>query len=158
MKRRPDARHSNLVELGVLTEPTGTTQFAVRLCDNLMPALSYDAHEFYRPPSVHKSGPLGSEALLRRRNQMRKTLVAGSALAGGLLMSTLVWGSAQATSAPDLKDALVSLSSVTLVGRGGGGGIWAEWVVAASEEWVAATLPAVMSWAVAEVAPSAAVR
>ena len=53
---------------------------------------------------------------------MRKTLVAGSALAGGLLMSTLVWGSAQATSAPDLKSALVSLSSVTLVGRGGGGG------------------------------------
>ena len=53
---------------------------------------------------------------------MRKTLVAGSALAGGLLMSTLVWGSAQATSAPDLKNALVSLSSVTLVGRGGGGG------------------------------------
>ena len=53
---------------------------------------------------------------------MRKTLVAGSALAGGLLMSTLVWGSAQATSAPDLKSALVSLSSVTLAGRGGGGG------------------------------------
>ena len=34
--------------------------------------------------------------------------------------------------------------------------IWAEWVVAASEE--AATSAAAMSWAVAEVAPSAAVR
>ena len=52
----------------------------LRLCDNLMPALSFD--EFYRPPSVHKSGPLGSEALLRRRNAMRKALVAGRCPSG----------------------------------------------------------------------------
>jgi hypothetical protein len=46
---------------------------------------------------------------------MRKTLVAGTALAGSLLMSTFVWQTAQAASAPALKAALGNSSSVTLV-------------------------------------------
>jgi hypothetical protein len=53
---------------------------------------------------------------------MRSTLVAGTALAGSLLVSTFMWGSAQAASAPDLKGALGNSSEVTLVGKGGGGG------------------------------------
>jgi hypothetical protein len=61
----------------------------------------------------------GRETLLRRRNSMRTTLLA--ALTGGVLMTTLVWSSAQATSAPDLKSALGNTGAVTLVGHGGGG-------------------------------------
>ena len=53
---------------------------------------------------------------------MRKALVAGAALAGGLLVSTLIGSSAQAASALNLKSALGNTSTVTLVGRGGGGG------------------------------------
>ena len=51
---------------------------------------------------------------------MRSTLVAGAALAGSLLISTFMWGGAQAASAPDLKGALGNSSEVTLVGQGGG--------------------------------------
>ena len=51
---------------------------------------------------------------------MRTTLLAGTALAGSLLMSTFIWESAQATSAPGLKGALVDSSTVTLVRDGGG--------------------------------------
>ena len=53
---------------------------------------------------------------------MRKAMVAGAALAGGLLVSTLIGSSAQAASALNLKSALGNTSTVTLVGRGGGGG------------------------------------
>jgi hypothetical protein len=53
---------------------------------------------------------------------MRETLVAGTALATSLLMSTFVWQTAQAASAPALKAALGNSSSVTLVERGGGAG------------------------------------
>lgn len=53
---------------------------------------------------------------------MRTTLAAGTALAGSLLMSTFIWESAQATSPPGLKGALVDSSTVTLVRDGGGGG------------------------------------
>jgi hypothetical protein len=52
---------------------------------------------------------------------MHRTLLVASALAGGLLMSTLIWKSAQAASAPDLKGALGHGGAVTLVGHGGGG-------------------------------------
>ena len=61
---------------------------------------------------------------------MRSTLVAGTALAGSLLVSTFMWGSAQAASAPDLKGALGNSSEVTLVGKGGGAAV-AEAAVAA---------------------------
>jgi hypothetical protein len=37
---------------------------------------------------------------------MRTKVIAGTALAGGLLLATLLWGSAQATSVPELKGAL----------------------------------------------------
>lgn len=53
---------------------------------------------------------------------MRTTLLAGAALTAGLLITTLVWGSAQATSAPDLKSALGTSGAVTLVGHSGGQG------------------------------------
>ena len=58
---------------------------------------------------------------------MRSTLVAGTALAGSLLVSTFMWVPAQAASAPDLKGALGNSTEVTLVGKaavaaGGGGG------------------------------------
>jgi hypothetical protein len=56
---------------------------------------------------------------------MRTTMSAVTALAGGLLLTTLVWGAAQATSAPDLKGALGTSGAVTLVKHGGGhGGGW----------------------------------
>lgn len=51
---------------------------------------------------------------------MHSNLVAGTALAGSLLISTFMWGAAQAASAPDLKGALGNSSAVTLVGHGGG--------------------------------------
>ena len=51
---------------------------------------------------------------------MRTKLLAGTALTGGLFLATLVWGSAQATSVPDLKGALGTSGAVTLVGHGGG--------------------------------------
>ena len=50
---------------------------------------------------------------------MRKSLVAGTALAGSLLMSTFIWQTAQAASAPALKGALGNSSTVTLVDRNG---------------------------------------
>jgi hypothetical protein len=54
---------------------------------------------------------------------MRTTLLAGIAFAVGLFLTILVWGSAQATSAPpDLKGALGTNDTVTLVGHGGRGG------------------------------------
>src|SRR5512132_3045175 len=54
---------------------------------------------------------------------MRTTLLGGIAFAGGLFLTILVWGSAQATSAPpDLKGALGTSDTVTLVGHGGRGG------------------------------------
>ena len=54
---------------------------------------------------------------------MRMTMSAVTAFAGGLFLAILVWGSAQATSAPpDLKGALGTNDTVTLVGRGGRGG------------------------------------
>jgi hypothetical protein len=53
---------------------------------------------------------------------MRTKLVAGTALAGGLLMSTFVWQSAQATSAPDMKGAFGNAGTLTLVAHNGGGG------------------------------------
>ena len=58
---------------------------------------------------------------------MRAKLLTGTALAGSLLLTTLVWGSAQAGSAPDLKNAVGSIhdSAIVLVhGGGGGGGGW----------------------------------
>ena len=51
---------------------------------------------------------------------MHSNLVAGTALAGSLLISTFMWGAAQAASAPDLKGALGNSSAITLVGHGGG--------------------------------------
>ena len=69
---------------------------------------------------------------------MRTTLVAGTALAGSLLMSTFIWESAQATSAPGLKGALVDSSTVTLVRDGGGGGGGGGRSVAAAAAVVAA--------------------
>jgi hypothetical protein len=55
---------------------------------------------------------------------MRAKLLTGTALAGSLLLTTLVWGSAQAGSAPDLKNAVGSIhdSAIVLVHGGGGGG------------------------------------
>ena len=53
---------------------------------------------------------------------MRTKLLAGTALAGGLFLASLVWGSAQATSVPDLKGALGTSGAVTLVGHGGNNG------------------------------------
>jgi hypothetical protein len=54
---------------------------------------------------------------------MRTTMSAVTAFAGGLFLAILVWGSAEATSAPpDLKGALGTNDTVTLVGRGGRGG------------------------------------
>ena len=51
---------------------------------------------------------------------MHSNLLAGTALAGSLLISTFLWGGAQAASAPDLKGALGNSSAITLVGHGGG--------------------------------------
>ena len=51
---------------------------------------------------------------------MHSNLLAGTALAGSLLISTFMWGGAQAASAPDLKGALGNSSAITLVGHGGG--------------------------------------
>ncbi len=53
---------------------------------------------------------------------MRMNLVAGTALAGSLLMSTFVWQTANATNAPDLKTAIGNSGAITLVRNGGGGG------------------------------------
>ena len=54
---------------------------------------------------------------------MRKTVLASAALAGGLLMTSLVWSSAQATtSVPNPQSALGTGGDVILVGRGGGRG------------------------------------
>jgi hypothetical protein len=53
---------------------------------------------------------------------MRMNLVAGTALAGSLLMSTFVWQTANATNAPDLKTAIGNSGGITLVRNGGGGG------------------------------------
>ena len=53
---------------------------------------------------------------------MRMNLVAGTALAGSLLVSTFVWQPANATNAPDLKTALGNGGAITLVRNGGGGG------------------------------------
>ena len=53
---------------------------------------------------------------------MRMILVAGTALAGSLLMSSFVWQSAQATNAPNLKAAVGNHGTITLVEQGGGGG------------------------------------
>ena len=65
---------------------------------------------------------------------MRMNLVAGTALAGSLLMSTFVWQTANATNAPDLKTAIGNSGAITLVRNGGGGGDsgggggrWREW-------------------------------
>ena len=43
---------------------------------------------------------------------MRAKLLTGTALAGSLLLTTLVWGSAQAGSAPDLRGFLLSFPVV----------------------------------------------
>ena len=53
---------------------------------------------------------------------MRMNLVAGTALAGSLLMSTFVWQTANATNAPDLKTPIGNSGAITLVRNGGGGG------------------------------------
>jgi hypothetical protein len=53
---------------------------------------------------------------------MRTNLVAGTALAGSLLMSTFVWQSAQATNAPNLRAAVGNSGTITLVEHDGGGG------------------------------------
>ena len=54
---------------------------------------------------------------------MRKTVLASAALAGGLLMTALVWSSAQATtSVPNPQSALGTGGDVIHVGRGGGRG------------------------------------
>jgi hypothetical protein len=49
-------------------------------------------------------------------------LVAGTALAGSLLVSTFLWQPANATNAPNLKTALGNGGAITLVRNGGGGG------------------------------------
>ncbi len=54
---------------------------------------------------------------------MRMNLVAGTALAGSLLMSTFVWQSAQAANAPDLKSAVGNSGTIALVRNDGGGDV-----------------------------------
>src|SRR4029079_4874884 len=65
---------------------------------------------------------LDSRLLICKETAMRMNLVAGTALAGSLLMSTFVWQPANATNAPDLKTALGNGGAITLVRNGGGGG------------------------------------
>lgn len=58
---------------------------------------------------------------------MRNAVVAIAVLAGGLLLSPLLWSSAQATSVPNLTDAFGNTGVVTPVGRGRGGGGGGGW-------------------------------
>ena len=53
---------------------------------------------------------------------MRTKVVAGTALAGSLFLSTFAWQSAQAAGAPGIVDALGAGNMITLIKHGGGDG------------------------------------